>query len=65
VRLALALHTTPSVDALFPPLGVESLEELERSTVRRQRGVRRDASAAVRAKLVRVPSRAASDGRDR
>lgn len=65
VRLALALQTTPSLDGLFPPLGVESLEDLERASVRRQRGVRRDASASVRAKLVRVSTLPASGRTDR
>jgi transcriptional regulator with XRE-family HTH domain len=59
VRLAAALHVTPDVDALFPPVPVDSLEALDRASLRRQRGVRRDAGAAVRAKLVRgAPFRA-------
>jgi transcriptional regulator with XRE-family HTH domain len=54
VRIAVALNISPNLDDLFPVVAVERLEDLERSAPARQRGVRRDASAAVRAKLVRV-----------
>jgi transcriptional regulator with XRE-family HTH domain len=54
VRIAVALNVSPNLDDLFPAVTVERLEDLERAAPVRQRGVRRDASAAVRAKLVRV-----------
>ena len=43
VRFAVALDLQPNVDALFPAVPVETLEDLERAETRRQRGVRRDA----------------------
>lgn len=60
VRIAVALNVSPNLDDLFPAVTVERLEDLERAAPVRQRGVRRDASAAVRAKLVRVGLRGAT-----
>jgi transcriptional regulator with XRE-family HTH domain len=57
VRISVALHVSPNLDDLFPAVAVERLEDLERAAPSRQRGVRRDASAAVRAKLVRLRHR--------
>jgi transcriptional regulator with XRE-family HTH domain len=54
VRISVALNSSPNLDDLFPVDAVERLEDLERAAPARQRGVRRDASAAVRAKLVRI-----------
>jgi transcriptional regulator with XRE-family HTH domain len=62
VRIAVALNVAPNLDELFPAVTVERLEDLERSAPARQRGVRRDASAAVRAKLVRVGLRGGTIG---
>ena len=62
VRIAVALNVSPNLDSLFPVVAVERLEDLERAASARQRGVRRDASAAVRAKLVRVGPRGGTIG---
>ena len=62
VRIAVALNVSPNLDDFFPVVAVERLEDLERSAPARQRGVRRDASAAVRAKLVRVGLRGGTIG---
>ena len=62
VRIAVALNVSPNLDSLFPVVAVERLEDLERAAPARQRGVRRDASAAVRAKLVRVGPRGGTIG---
>ena len=43
VRLAVALGVEDAVDALFPGVQVETLEEFDRAQQRRTRGVRRDA----------------------
>lgn len=43
VRLAVALNAEEGVDALFPAVVVETLEDPDRAQQRRVRGLRRDA----------------------